>query len=63
MKTELAKKDNGIKELQTQLSMTKMETQVQQKQLMKRKEVMAEENKLNGTTMGRISVDSAAYEE
>ena len=31
MRTELTKKDNGMKELQTQLGMVKMEAQVQAK--------------------------------
>ena len=33
MRTELTKKDNEMKELQTQLGMVKMEAQVQAKQL------------------------------
>ena len=33
LKMKLAKKENGMKELQTQLTMVKMESQVQNKQL------------------------------
>ena len=45
LKTESTKKDSGMKELQTQLAMVKMESQVQNKQLLKHKEVMDEANK------------------
>ena len=45
LKMELATKDNGMKELQSQLTMTKMDAQVQYKQLVGRKELMAEANK------------------
>ena len=45
MKMELAKKESGMKELQTHLAMVKIEAQVQNNQSLKRKEVMAEANK------------------
>ena len=45
MKSELTKKDNGIKELRTQLGLVKTETQVQAQHLQRRKEVMQEANK------------------
>ena len=45
MKTELAKKESRIKELQIQLATMKMEAQLQNKPLLKCKEVMDEANK------------------
>ena len=45
LQTKLAKKDTGMKQLQIQLGMVKMEAQAQAKQLQKRKEVMEEANK------------------
>ena len=42
--TELAKKNNGMTELQAQLGRVKMEAQVQLKQLQRRKEVIDEAN-------------------
>ena len=45
LKTNMARKDSTIKELQSQLMMEKMEAQVKQKQLIKWKEVMTEANK------------------
>ena len=43
--TELTKKNNGIAELQTELSRVRMESQVQVKQLQRRKELIGEANK------------------
>ena len=45
LKTELARKESGMNELQTQMGMVKMESQVQNKQLQKRKEIMDEAKK------------------
>ena len=45
MKMELAKKESGMKELQTYLGMIKMEAQVQSKQLQKWKEITDTANK------------------
>ena len=45
LSTELTKKNNGMTELQAQLGRVKMESQVQVKQLQRRKEVINEANK------------------
>ena len=45
LKTEIARKDSDMKELQSQLTMAKMESQVQHKQILKRNDVLAEAKK------------------